>query len=184
MVWQLDPSHSRIFFSARHMMIATVRGEFEKFDVTFDYDENNPQNTKISVDVDTTSLHTRDEKRDGHLKSPDFLDVENFPVMKFVSKRIELVNDKHAKLVGDLTIRDVTHSLTLDVESAGVLKTPWGATTTGFTASAKINRKDYNLNWNVLIEGGGVLVSDEINLNIEVEFAKIVETAAEAVKTA
>jgi polyisoprenoid-binding protein YceI len=114
------------------------------------------------------------------LRSPDFLDVEQFPYLTFKSTRVEKVDDSHAKLIGDLTIRDVTHEVTLDVEYAGQAKTPWGTTSAGFSATTKINRKDWNLNWNVALETGGWLVGDQITINIELELVKQVEQTVDA----
>jgi polyisoprenoid-binding protein YceI len=172
MSWQIDPAHSKIHFSARHMMVTTVRGEFEKFSGTVDFDENNPAATKIEVQIEAASLDSKTADRDNHLRSADFLDVANHPYITFKSKRVTLIDKEHAKLVGDLTIRGVTKEVTLDVEYSGTAKSPWGTTVVGFTATTKINRKDWNLTWNVALETGGWLVSDEIKLDIEVELVK------------
>jgi polyisoprenoid-binding protein YceI len=177
MSWQTDYSHSAIEFSARHMMLSKVRGGFEKFTVTVDADESNPTAATVEVQIEAASLNSRDANRDGHLKSPDFLDVANFPYITFKSTRLEQVSAENAKLYGDLTIRDVTKPLVLDVEYTGQAKSPWGTTNAGFTASAKISRKDWDLTWNVALETGGVLVGDEITLGIEVEFVKQVAQA-------
>ena len=179
MAWQLDPSRSEIQFSAKHLMISTVRGRFHKFTATVDGDEQNPTAAKIDVQIEAASIDTRDEKRDGHLRSPDFLDVDQFPYLTFKSTRVERIDENHGKLVGDLTIRDVTHEVTLDVEYAGQAKTPWGATSAGFSARTKINRKDWNLNWNVALETGGWLVGDQITINIDLELVKQVEQPAD-----
>src|SRR5271165_2478054 len=120
MTWQLDPAHSRINFSARHLMVATVRGEFEKFSANFTFDENNFAATTVQVDIDAASLNSREPKRDEHLKSADFLDVANFPTLTFKSTNINVINATHARLGGDLTIRGVTKPVVLDVESAGL----------------------------------------------------------------
>jgi polyisoprenoid-binding protein YceI len=161
-------------------MISTVRGRFHKFSATIDADEQNPTAAKIDVQIEAASIDTRDEKRDGHLRSPDFFDVEQFPYLTFKSTRIEQIDDSNAKLVGDLTIRDVTREVVLDVEYAGQAKTPWGTTSAGFSASTKINRKDWNLNWNVALETGGWLVGDQITISIELELVKQVEQPADA----
>ena len=180
MAWQLDQSHSEIQFSAKHLMISTVRGRFHNFNVTIDADEQNPTAANIDVQIEANSIDTRDEKRDGHLRSPDFLDVEQFPYLTFKSTRVEQIDDSHAKLYGDLTIRDVTNQVVLDVEYAGQAKTPWGTTSAGFSATTKINRKDWNLNWNVALETGGWLVGDQITISIELELVKQVEQPQEA----
>ena len=180
MAWQIDQAHSEISFSAKHLMISTVRGRFNAFTGTVDGDEANPTAAKVDVQIDASSLVTGEEKRDTHLRSPDFLDVEKFPYLTFKSTRIEQVDDSHAKLYGDLTIRDVTNPVVLDVEYAGQAKTPWGTTSAGFNASTKINRKDWNLNWNVALETGGWLVGDQISINIELELVKQVEQPQDA----
>jgi len=179
MAWQIDQSHSEIQFSAKHLMISTVRGRFNTYTGTVEADEQNPTGATVNVQIDASSLVTGDEKRDGHLRSPDFLDVEKFPYITFKSKRVEKVDDSNGKLIGDLTIRDVTHEVTLNVEYAGQAKTPWGTTSAGFNASTKINRKDWNLNWNVALETGGWLVGDQITINIELELVKQVEQPAD-----
>ena len=180
MAWQLDSSHSEIQFSAKHLMISTVRGRFHKFTATVDGDEQNPTDIKIDVQIEAASIDTRDEKRDGHLRSPDFLNVDQFPNITFKSTRIEHIDAAHGKLIGDLTIRDVTHEVALDVEYAGQAKTPWGTTSAGFSATTKISRKDWNLNWNVALETGGWLVGDQITISIDLELVKQVEQATDA----
>ena len=180
MAWQIDQSHSEIQFSAKHLMISTVRGRFNTYTGTVEADEQNPTGATVNVQIDASSLVTGDEKRDGHLRSPDFLDVEKFPYITFKSKRVEKVDDSNGKLIGDLTIRDVTHEVTLNVEYAGQAKTPWGTTSAGFNASTKINRKDWNLNWNVALETGGWLVGDQITISIELELVQQVEQPTEA----
>ena len=175
MAWQIDQSHSEISFSAKHLMISTVRGRFNTFTGTVEADEANPAAAKVDVQIDASSLVTGEEKRDTHLRSPDFLDVEQFPYLTFKSTRVEQIDDSHGKLYGDLTIRDVTNPVVLDVEYAGQAKTPWGTTSAGFNARTKINRKDWNLNWNVALETGGWLVGDQISINIELELVKQVE---------
>jgi polyisoprenoid-binding protein YceI len=180
MAWHIDQSHSEIQFSAKHLMISTVRGRFTTFTGTVDADESNPTAAKVDVQIDASSLVTGDEKRDGHLRSPDFLDVEQFPYLTFKSTRVEQIDESHGKLIGNLTIRDVTKEVVLDVEYAGQAKTPWGTTSAGFSAQTKINRKDWGLNWNVALESGGWLVGDTITISIELELVKQVEQPAEA----
>jgi len=180
MAWQIDQSHSEIQFSAKHLMISTVRGRFNSYTGTVEGDEQNPTAAKVDVQIDASSLVTGDEKRDGHLRSPDFLDVEQFPYITFKSSRVQQVDATHGKLVGELTIRDVTKEVVLDFEYAGQAKTPWGTTSAGFNASTKINRKDWNLNWNVALETGGWLVGDTITINIELELVKQVEQPQDA----
>ncbi|MFN8487445.1 MAG: YceI family protein [Caldilineaceae bacterium] len=172
MAWQIDNSHSVIGFSVRHMMLSKTRGEFQKFSGTVNLNEQNPAATGVDVSIDAGSINTRDGQRDGHLKSPDFLNVDAYPNMTFKSTNVELVDKTHAKLTGDLTIRDVTRPVTLDVEYTGQSKSPWGTRNVGFSAETKINRKDWGLTWNVALETGGVLVGDEVTVNIELELVE------------
>jgi polyisoprenoid-binding protein YceI len=176
MSWQIDSSHSHINFTARHMMISKVRGSFENFSGTVNFDEENPTNTTVNVEVDLTSINTRDEQRDGHLKSPDFFDVENYPTMKFVSTRVERIDENNGRLYGQLTIKDITKEVVLDVEYAGIAKSPWGSESAGFSAAGSLNRKEWGLNWNQALETGGVLVGDKINIEIELELVKQAQT--------
>lgn len=172
MTWVIDASHSVITFSVRHMMISKVRGRFTRFDGTVDFDEQNPTNSKVQVTIDASSIDTRDERRDGHLMSPDFLDVANYPTLTFVSKRVEVIDESHGRIIGDLTIRGVTREVVLDVEYNGQSKSPWGTISAGFSATTKINRKDWGLTWNVALETGGVLVGEEVTIEIEIEIVK------------
>jgi polyisoprenoid-binding protein YceI len=178
MSWTIDTAHSEVNFAARHMMISNVRGGFEKFSGTVDFDEVNPANTTVSVQIEAASLSTRDAQRDGHLRSADFFDVEKYPTIRFESKRVEVLDERHARLTGDLTIRDVTREVTLEVEYSGMSKSPWGSTNAGFTASTKISRKNWDLNWNVALETGGWLVGDEIKIDLELEIVKQAELEA------
>jgi polyisoprenoid-binding protein YceI len=178
MSWQIDSAHSEINFTVRHMMISNVRGRFEKFSGAVDFNEEDPTRSTVDVTIDTASINTREEKRDGHLRSPDFLDAEKYPVMTFKSTRVEKTGDKTGKLYGDLTIRDVTRPVVLNVEYAGMSKSPWGAYSAGFTASTKINRKDWDLTWNVALETGGWLVGEEIKIDLELELVKQPEAEA------
>lgn len=177
MSWQLDYTHSHIQFSVRHMMISKVKGEFEKFEGTVNFDEANPTNTTVNVSVDLSSINTREEKRDGHLRSADFFDVENHPTMTFVSKRVEKTGEHTGKLIGDLTIRGITKEVTFHVEYAGQAKSPWGTVSAGFTAAGKVNRKEFGLTWNAALETGGVLVGEDVEIAIEVELVKQAEPA-------
>ncbi len=175
MAWIIDNSHSEIQFSAKHLMISTVRGRFNTYTGTVEADEQNPTGATVDVQIDASSLVTGDEKRDGHLRSPDFLDVEKYPHITFKSTMVERTDETNGKLYGDLTIRDVTRPVVLDIEYAGQAKTPWGTTSAGFSAQTKINRKDFGLNWNVALETGGWLVGDQITISIELELVKQVE---------
>ena len=181
MSWKIDPAHSEINFSVRHMMISNVRGSFEKFDGSVDSDEANPANSSAYVEIDVASINTKDEKRDAHLRSPDFFDVEHYPTITFKSTRIDVESSDHGKIYGDLTIRGVTRQVVLDTEYAGTAKSPWGTTSAGFTAATTINRKDFGLEWNVALETGGMLVGDVIKIQIELEIVKQPESQPEAV---
>ncbi len=179
MSWNIDVSHSQLQFVTRHMMIARVTGYFERFSGEVNLDLENPQNTTADIRIDTASVNTRDERRDAHLQSADFFDVERYPVMRFKSKRIEVIDDERARLIGDLTIKDISNEVALDVQFLGKAKSPWGNSTAGFSASTTINRKDWELNWNVALETGGFLVGDKININIDLELIEEPESVAE-----
>ena len=172
MSWQIDPAHSEINFTVRHMMISNVRGRFEKFSGTVEFDETNPANSTVDVEIEASSISTREPQRDAHLRSPDFLDVEKFPTLSFKSKRVEVLDENRGRITGDLTIRDITREAVMDVEYSGQSKSPWGSTSAGFTARTRISRKEWNLNWNVALETGGWLVGDEIKIDLEMEIVK------------
>jgi polyisoprenoid-binding protein YceI len=181
MSWMIDSAHTEVNFAVRHMMISNVRGQFQKVNGTVEFDEANPANTKVNVQLETASINTKEEKRDAHLKSADFFDAEKYPYLTFASKRVEVKDASHARLIGDLTIRDVTKEVVLDVEYNGSAKSPWGTTNAGFSAKTAIKRKDWNLNWNVALETGGWLVGDDIHISIELEVVKQPEAEAVAV---
>jgi len=180
MSWQIDQAHSHIQFAVRHMMISTVRGEFEKFNGTIDFDPENPEQSQVSVRIDAASINTRQPDRDNHLRSADFFNVEEYPVLLFESKRIERLGDNRGRVVGDLTIRDVTREVVLDVEYAGMARSPWGTTSAGFSATTTLDRKEWGLTWNQALETGGVLVGDKIKVDIEIELVKQEEEAPTA----
>jgi polyisoprenoid-binding protein YceI len=180
MAWLIDSSHTRANFSVRHMMISNVHGAFDKVEGVVDFDEADPARSSVEVKIAADSILTRDEKRDAHLKSPDFLDAARYPYLIFKSKRAEKTSDTTGRLVGALTIRDVTREVALEVEYNGQAKSPWGALSAGFTATARINRKDWGLNWNVALETGGVLVGDVVTINLEVEIIKQPEAVVAA----
>lgn len=178
MTWQIDSAHSEINFTVRHMMISKVRGHFESFAGVVNFDEENPTNTTVDVTVDLNSINTKDAQRDGHLRSADFFDVENYPTMTFVSKRVEKTGENEGRLIGDLTIRGMTKEVVFDVAYAGQALSPWGTTSAGFAASGKINRKDWGLTWNQALETGGVLVGEDVQIAIELELVKEAEAVA------
>jgi polyisoprenoid-binding protein YceI len=175
MAWKIDNAHSMIQFSVRHMMISKVRGQLERFSGDINLNEAVPAETTVNVQVETASINTREPQRDAHLRSADFFDSEKFPNMTFKSKRVEVLDDHHARLTGDMTIKDVTRQMTLDVQYVGSAKSPWGMTSFGFAASGRINRKDWGLNWNKALETGGFLVGDDIDLEIELELIQVPE---------
>lgn len=172
MLWTIDPAHSRIEFLVRHMMISKVRGVFDQFSGTVALDEENPENTSVEVQIEAASINTRDERRDAHLRSADFFDAENYPYLTFRSKDVKRLGETVARMTGDLTIRGITHVVVMDVEFNGLARSPWGTESAGFTAHTKINRKDWDLTWNQALETGGVLVGDDIEINIELELIK------------
>lgn len=178
--WKIDTSHASADFSARHMMITTVRGGFRSVTGTIEYDPANPAASWVEAVIETASMtSTGVEQRDNHLKSPDFLDIENYPTITFKSTKVIPVGDgTRAKVTGDLTIRGVTRPVTLDVEFLGQEKTPFGTTNIGFTGTTKINREDFGLTWNMALESGGWLVGKDINITLDVEAILVTEAAA------
>lgn len=172
MAWKIDLSHSQIQFTVRHMMISNVRGRFENFSGTVDFDENDPTRSTIDMQIEAASVNTRDTNRDNHLKSPDFLNAEQYPYLTFKSKRVEKVDDSHGRIVGDLTIRDVTNEVVLDVEYNGQSKSPWGTISAGASAHTKIDRTAWGLGWNAPLETGGLLVGNDIKIDIDIEIIK------------
>jgi polyisoprenoid-binding protein YceI len=169
MAWEIDPAHSQAAFVVKHMMFATVRGHFNVVSGHLHIDEQNPQNSWVDAQVDATSVDTRDERRDGHLKSPDFFDVEKYPTLTFKSTKVEHVGGNEYNVTGDLTIRGETRPVTFKAEYGGQGKNPYGLTVAGLSAKTKISRKDWNLNWNVALETGGWLVSDDVTIEIDLE---------------
>lgn len=169
--WSIDPSHSHVEFSVRHLMIATVKGRFAEVQGTVVIDEADPTRSEIDVTIAAASVDTRVTQRDEHLRSADFFNVEKFPSLTFKSRRIERDGDD-LKLVGDLTIRGVTREVTLDVTEHGRQTDPWGGLRAGFEATGKIKRSDFGLTWNQALEAGGVAVGDDVKLAIDVELVK------------
>lgn len=173
--WTIDPTHTGVEFAVRHMMIATVRGRFSEVAGTLILDEAEPKRSSVKVTIGVASIDTRADQRDGHLRSPDFFDAERFPAMTFRGKRMEGDFDSEFRLTGDLTIRDVTREVTLDVENQGRGRDPWGGERIGFQARGKIDRTDFGLRWNQALEAGGVLVSDEVRLTIDAQLVRATE---------
>lgn len=169
--WTIDPSHSVVEFSVRHMMISTVKGRFNNVQGTITDVADDPSLSSVEVQIDPASINTGDDKRDAHLKSPDFFDVERYPVMTFKSTRIEGTRANFT-VTGDLTLKDQTRPVTLQATFNGEGQNPYGKTIASFSATTSLNRKDWGLNWNVALETGGVLVSDTIKLEMEVQAVK------------
>lgn len=166
-VWALDPSHSEVQFKIKHLMIANVIGSFANYEANVTTNGDDFTTASITFSADVASITTANEQRDGHLRSADFFDADNFPKITFVATKY--TNDE---LHGDLTIKGITKSVKLSVEFGGISKDPWGNTKAGFTITGKINRKDWGLNWNAALETGGVLVSEEVKINCEIELTK------------
>ena len=174
--WGLDQAHSEIRFKAKHMMISTITGEFKNYDVTIETDsdkEDDFASAKIVYTADVSSIETGNDQRDGHLRTNDFFSPEQFPKINFASTSMRKKDYGKYLLTGDLTIRDVTKQISLDVDYEGKVVDPWGNTKYGFTVNGKINRKDFGLNWNVITEAGGILVGEEIKIHASVQIAKI-----------
>jgi len=167
--WVVDPTHTNVEFAVRHMMISTVRGRFSKFEGVIEGDPNDLTGARIEGTIDAQSIDTRQEDRDNHLRSADFFDVANHPQITFKSTKVEKVGDNEYKVTGDLTIRGVTRPVTLDATFEGRGKDPWGGERIALSATGKINRKDFGLTWNAALETGGVLVSEEVKIEINAE---------------
>ena len=170
--WSIDPAHSRLGFAARHAMVATVRGDFGDYTGTAHVDPGNPADSYVELTINAASIRTGNDQRDGHLCSPDFLDVENWKTLTFRSTEVEFVDDDTYRVTGDLTIRDVTRPVTVEFTYQGGATDPFGNTRAGFEGSATLNRKDFGLKWNAALEGGGVLVGDKVRLEFDISAIK------------
>jgi polyisoprenoid-binding protein YceI len=169
--WVLDPSHSEVVFKVKHLMITNVKGEFRKVEGTLTADGADFSNGQVNITIDPASIYTNDEGRDGHLKAADFFDAEQYKTITFQSTALTKKGDDF-ELKGNLTMKGVSKEITLDVEFGGVNKDPWGNEKAGFSVSGKINRKDWGLNWNAALETGGMLVSEEVRIQAEVQFKR------------
>ncbi len=167
MAWEIDPSHSEVMFSVRHAMISTVRGHFNVISGHLHIDEQNPANSSVDAQAATSSINTRDERRDGHLQSPDFFDAAQYPTITFKSSSVEHVGGSNYKVTGDLTMHGVTKQVTFDAEYGGQGKDAYGMQRAGISVKGKINREDWGLTWNAALEAGGVLVSKDVNIEID-----------------
>jgi polyisoprenoid-binding protein YceI len=171
--WSIDPAHSVAEFKVRHMMISNVKGHFSGITGSLRLNEVDVTKSAVEASIEAASLSTRDPQRDAHLKSADFLDVEKFPTLSFRSTRATRNEDGELKVTGDLTIHGVTRSVVFAVESfSEPAKDPWGNVRVGLSATTKINRKDFGLTWNAALETGGVLVGDDVTINLDVQFIK------------
>lgn len=170
--WKIDPSHSEIEFQIRHLVISKVRGSFKTFDASVEADNDDLSNAKISFEADIDSIDTNNADRDAHLKSDDFFNAADHPKLTFTSTSFEKKGDSEYELVGDLTIRGNTKSITLDVEYGGEVVDGYGQTKKGFEVSGSISRKEFGLNWNAVTEAGSVVVSDDVKLLLSVQFVK------------
>lgn len=175
--WTFEPGHTAAEFCARHMMVTCVRGHFKNVQGTLDFDPENPQAASVEVTIDARGLWSGEPDRDAHLKSADFLDVESYPTITFRGRDVELIGAQEAKVRGDLTIRGVSRPVTLDVRYLGQWQTPWWEdgvdkgpkTRAGFLATTRINRKDFGVNWNGVLDRGGLVVSDDVDITIDAE---------------
>lgn len=168
--WVIDPSHSEIQFKIKHLMITNVTGSFNIFQISVQTEEEDFMKAKVSFTADVVSISTGNEQRDGHLKSAEFFDAATYPQVKFAATKYENVdNDGSYELYGDLTIRDITKNIKLDVEFGGVVKDGYGNTKAGFSINGKINRKDFGLTWSAITEAGGIVVSDDVKIACEIQ---------------
>jgi polyisoprenoid-binding protein YceI len=181
--WDFDHAHSSIDFTVRHMLVSKVRGRFTKWSGDISIDEQDPTRSRVSVAIDVASVDTHEAQRDAHLRSPDFFDAANHPQITFQSKRITKKGDDHYELVGDLTIRGTTREVAIDVERGGIVaKDPWGKRRAGFTATTAIDRKEFGVSFNQVLDQGGLALGEKVSIAIEVEVtAAEVARAAEAV---
>jgi polyisoprenoid-binding protein YceI len=170
--WVIDPTHTVIGFTVRHAMVAKVRGRFNEFSGSFTLDGDNPSASRAELTIQAASFDTQNADRDAHVRSADFLDVENYPTMTFTSTKVEVSGPNTFTVTGDLTIRGTTKSVPVTFEMLGMSKDPWGGTRIGFEGEGEINRKEYDLTWNVALETGGVLVSEHVKLTLDVEAVK------------
>lgn len=171
--YEIDPAHSGAHFRVKHLMVANVRGTFSNVTGTVVYDPQNAGNSKIQATIDASTIDTRDAQRDAHLKSADFFNVEKFPSITFVSKKVENGTAGKLKVIGDLTIHGMTKEVTLDVEGPEAdVKDPWGNVKAGASASTRVNRKDFGLTWNQALETGGVLVGDDVAITLDIELLR------------
>ncbi|EEI93707.1 YceI-like domain protein [Sphingobacterium spiritivorum ATCC 33300] len=171
-IWNLDSAHSELEFKVKHMMISNVKGLFQDFEIQLEGNGEDLTSATIKAAIKTDSINTKNEQRDQHLKSGDFFDAANYPEIKFVSTSIVKKSEDEFAVTGDLTIKDVTKPITLDVDFGGIAIDPWGNSKAGYTFSGKINRSDFGLTWNAALETGGVMVSEEVKISGDIQFSK------------
>lgn len=171
-IWNIDPTHSEVQFKVKHLVISTVTGAFKKFSGSIEADGENFDGAKASFSLDVDSIDTNQADRDGHLKSDDFFAAAQHPTITFKNGVLKKKSAESYALTGDLTVRGVTKSVTLDVEFGGIMKDPWGNIKAGFELNGKINRKDFGLSWSALTEAGGMVVGDDVKLHLNVEVVK------------
>ena len=181
MSWEIDATHSQATFSVKHMMISTVRGHFEVLSGKLHIDEDHPDNSWVEAEVDATSINTRDARRDDHLRSPDFFDAEKYPKITFKSTKVTSTGNNQYRVTGNLTMHGVTKEETFHADYSGQVKDLYGLQRAAFSVKGKINRKDFGLNWNVALEAGGVLVGEDVN--IEIDLAAVQKAAVQETVT-
>jgi polyisoprenoid-binding protein YceI len=170
--YTIDAAHSRMGFSARHAMVTKVRGSFNDFEGTIHIDGEDPAKSSARITIQAKSIDTRNSQRDEHLRTNDFLDMDNHPEITFVSTQVQPIDETTFRMIGDLTIRGITRQVSLKLDYLGTATDPYGAVRAGFEGSAELNRKDFGVNWNALLEGGGVMVSEKVKLELEISAIK------------
>ena len=172
MAWEVDLAHSSLEFAVRHMLVSTVKGTFLAFSVDAEIDDEDMAQSRATVTVNVASIDTREPRRDAHLRSVDFFDAERFPTMTYVVKSLDKMSSGLYRIIGDLTIKEITRELPLDAKMSGPVADPFGALRLGISAEGQVNRHDYGLDWNLVTEVGGLLVGDHVKINVEAEFVK------------
>ena len=172
MAWQIDATHSQVTFSVKHMMVSTAKGTFNVFSGEVEIDEQHPENSWVVAEVDAASIHTRDARRDGHLRSADFFDTEQYPKITFKSTEVEALGGNEYRVTGNLTMHGVTKEVAFSVEYSGQVRDMYGMQRAGLDAKATINRKDFGLSWNNILESGGVALGDKVTIELDLEAIK------------
>jgi len=178
--WKIDPAHSEINFKVKHLVVSTVTGHFSKFDASIETSKEDFSDAKINFEADINSISTKNEQRDAHLKSADFFDAEKHPKISFVSKSVKKISDHEMRIIGNLSLRGITKEITLDVIYNGTVAGFGGTEVAGFEVRGKVNRFDFGLQWNAITEAGGVVVSNEVKIEILAEFNKVQEVVKAA----